>query len=72
MSLDIFKYFNKKILWQKTDDVEFPYVSIEENEDMKIRLNDFPEEAMYSLFINNDFICDFDDFPINWDKEASL
>ena len=72
MKPNIFKFFNKKILWQKTDDVEFPYISIRENEKRKIRLNDFPQEPMYSLLINDEVICDFDDFPINWEKVEKL
>ncbi|MCP4460812.1 MAG: hypothetical protein GY816_22735 [Cytophagales bacterium] len=62
------KYFVKEILWRKTDDCEFPYVADGQHEQMKIRVNDFPEEPLYSLVINDVVLCDFDQWPLHWHK----
>jgi hypothetical protein len=59
-------YFARNIVWEKTDDVDFPYVAPGEGGSMKIRLNDFPAEPMYTLLADGAVICDFDDWPENW------
>jgi hypothetical protein len=33
-----------------------------------IRLNDFPDEPLYSLLINGDEIIHFDEWPANWNR----
>ena len=66
---DILEYFKREIFWQKRDDVEFPYITTLEDKEMKIQLNDFPQESMYSLVIDEKVVCDFDDWPINWYRD---
>ncbi len=63
-------YFNREISWAHTDDAEFPYEAIMNNEHLKIRLNDFPEEPLYTLVINEAPDVDFDDWPDSWWREA--
>ena len=62
------KIFSNRIVWHKTDDPEFPYETHVNNQHMKIRLNDFPLEPLYTLLINGDDVSDFDDWPANWIK----
>ncbi len=74
MSSDGMKYFSRKITWQKSENAEFPYECDDYEEcencvgNMKIRINDFPAEPMYSLLVNDTVLCDFDDWPVLWKK----
>ncbi|MCI5145728.1 MAG: hypothetical protein D3923_09395 [Candidatus Electrothrix sp. AR3] len=72
MKTDGARYFARNIVWRKTDDSEFPYVADGKHEQMKIRLNDFPAEPLYSLVINDAVFCDFDQWPPSWQREAQL
>ena len=56
-----------EIMWERTGNVDFPYVN-EENEDaeMVIRLNDFPDEPLFSLIVANQLVCSFNDWPEPW------
>jgi len=35
-----------------------------------VRLNDFPEEPLYTLLIDDEPVGDFDDWPATWRKPA--
>jgi len=35
----------------------------------QLRINDFPEEQLYTLIIDNEIILDFDDWPKNWERK---
>lgn len=58
--------FKDEIHWKKGPDTEFVYECIDKN--WKIRINDFPEEVMFTLFIDNEPTLDFDDWPEYWDR----
>lgn len=59
-------YFNLKLKWIKTDDPEYPYQTRYDEHDLQIKLNNFPEEIMYTLLVDGTFIKDFDDWPSCW------
>ncbi len=61
-------YFSKKIVWQENKNPEYPYVASSNGRTLKLRINDFPEENLYTLLENEKEIADFDDFPANWEK----
>ncbi len=65
------KYFEEKIKWEKTDDAEYPYETEHKGELLKLRINDFPEEPLYTLFVNGEEVCDFDDWSENWTKNLN-
>lgn len=58
--------FNEEISWQKGADEIFLYERKDKN--WKIRINDFPDEMLYTLFINDEPVLDFDDWPEYWDR----
>lgn len=62
------KYFRKQLDWYKTEDLEFPYETDFEGDSLKIRLNNFPDEHLYTLFVNEKESGDFDDWIENWTK----
>lgn len=59
-------YQRETITWEETKDPEYPY-SAKVNQDIYlIRLNDFPDESLYTLMINNEEIEDLEDWPDRW------
>ena len=62
------KYFEEEIKWNKTGDAEYPYESKHKVESLTLRINDFPEESLYTLFVNGEEVCDFDDWSENWTR----
>ena len=45
---------------------EFPYKAVHNGDELILRLNDFPAEPLYTLFVNGEEIIDIEDFPENW------
>lgn len=56
------------VSWKQTDDVDFPYELHFEGVHWKIRLNDFPDEPLFSVFENGRHVADFDDWPAHWQR----
>ena len=64
----IFRLAANYVHWQKTSDASVPYEATISNVPCRIRLNDFPDEPLYSLFQENQHVADFDDWPASWDR----
>ncbi|CAN7691079.1 hypothetical protein [Variovorax paradoxus] len=59
------------ISWTKTGDAEFPFRATDaDGEALVVRLNDFPEEPMYTLLRNSVPLESFDDWPKHWRVES--
>ena len=58
--------FSTSVHWQETDDVDFPYLATVGNSQWRLRLNDFPEEPLFTLFIEDGEWGHFDDWPPAW------
>ncbi|TBW41419.1 hypothetical protein EYW49_00270 [Siculibacillus lacustris] len=56
------------ISWEKTPSAEFPYEAEHEGKKLSIRINDFPEEPFYTLFVDLELAENFDDWPKNWKR----
>ena len=54
--------------WASTQDAEFPYRLVVDNAQWVIRLNDFPDSALYTLLIDDREVMDFDDWPYTWKR----
>ena len=54
-----------EMFWIKDKESDFVYSSKEER--WKIKMNDFPEHSLYTLYLNNIPQFNFDDWPDNWD-----
>ena len=52
--------------WSETGDPDFPYVSFAGNATLWLRINDFPEEPLFSLFVDGRHVADLEDWPPNW------
>lgn len=52
--------------WSESGNAEYPFTAIIEGERWTLRLNDFPDEPMFTLFIDDEEIGSFDDVPPYW------
>lgn len=59
-------YLLLSINWLKTTDALFPYQADWDGQKLQLRLNDFPEELMYSLLVNGEVQVSFDEWPSQW------
>ena len=62
--MNINQYFFKNILWVKKKNTVF-YEAEVEGKQIYLRLNDFPEEPMYTLIVDKEK-KDLDDLPSCW------
>ena len=56
----------REIAWDDTGDVFFPWSADVDGARWRVRLNDFPDEPMYSLEIDGVIVGDFNDWPGHW------
>ena len=61
---------NTKMHWFKYHDPEYPYKCYHGGNILKLRLNDFPAEPLYSLFVNDKFITDLESLPDCWTNDS--
>ena len=57
---------NRKVTWQESQDAEHPYQAWIGGAHWVIRINDFPDEPLYTLLIDGIPVLDFDDWPQAW------
>ncbi len=65
---DINSYKNSPIQWEETDEAEYPYQAHINDQIWELRINDFPEEEMYTLVIMNEEILHFTGWPQAWKR----
>jgi uncharacterized protein YjaG (DUF416 family) len=58
----------RKLSWRATDDVDHPWATEDAGEKWRVRINDFPDDLMYTLIINDAVIGSFHDWPKSWDR----
>ena len=64
------KLLTRNLSWHTTSDVDHPWATEVSGETWRIRLNDFPDDLMYTLIINDAVIGKFHDWPKSWQREA--
>jgi hypothetical protein len=60
------RFFRVNVQWHETGDVEHPYQATVGRQTWVIRLNDFPEEPLYTLIVDGKDVIDFDNWPPRW------
>lgn len=59
------------ISWTESADPEIPWTATFGDLSLAIRLNDFPDEVMFTLLVNGKPLDDFDDWPPRWTRPAT-
>jgi hypothetical protein len=58
----------RELTWNATGNPEYPWATEVDGERWQIRLNDFPDDFMYSLVIGGEDKGDFHDWPETWQR----
>ena len=54
--------------WSATGDPHTPWWSKVDSQTWTLRVNDFPERELYTLFVDGQKTANFDDWPLAWQK----
>jgi uncharacterized protein YjaG (DUF416 family) len=60
----------REISWRSTGDPIYPWAAEVDGDSWRIRINDFPDELMYSLMIGSENAGDFHDWPETWQRSG--
>ena len=56
----------RELTWNTTGARAYPWAAEVDGQQWQVRLNDFPDDFMYSLIINGKGVGDFHDWPETW------
>lgn len=56
----------REISWRTTHDVDQPWTTEVDGQTWRIRLNDYPDDIMYTLIVHDEVIGKFHDWPECW------
>ena len=56
------------VVWRQTGDPYIPWGTDVDGHRWQVRLNDFPDEPMYALLIDEALVGDFQEWPQYWDR----
>lgn len=62
------EFLATNLSWSVTGDLEFPWALQMDGERWQVRLNDFPDDLMYSLIVDGREIGGFHDWPGTWQR----
>lgn len=60
----------RELFWRSTGDPIYPWATEVGGNSWQIRINDFPDELMYSLMIGSENAGDFHDWPETWQRSG--
>jgi hypothetical protein len=58
----------RTIVWKATNNLDHPWAAAVDGEHWQVRLNDFPDDFMYTLVIEGTAAGDFHDWPATWQR----
>ena len=56
------------ISWIATGDLDTPWHAFLFGHSLAVRMNDFPDEALYALIVDDQVVAAFDDWPSVWER----
>jgi hypothetical protein len=62
---------SEPVAWRRTGDGEFPYAASCDGVELRLRVNDFPAEPLYTLLVNGQPALDLEDWPAPWLRPAA-
>ena len=57
-----------RLKWTQTADLHKPCECTVQNQSWVVRLNNYPDEPLYTLLIDGTPVGDFDDWPQGWSR----
>ena len=60
----------RQLSWRSTGDAIYPWAAEVDGISWRVRINDFPDELMYSLMIGSENAGDFHDWPETWQRNS--
>ena len=69
-SPDFRAIFDMAMPWSATEDPDTPWRSQLNGHNLAVRMNDFPEQPLYSLLVDGQVAADFDDWPSTWTRAS--
>ena len=66
MTTKVQNYLEEKVSWKRGADPNYPYEAESNGDKLVVRVNDFPEERLYTLLVNEKEVASFDDWPKPW------
>ena len=70
-SEEFLPYRSRAVAWGATNNVFVPYQARSGDEIWALRMNDFPDEPMYTLFVDGQTIANFTEWPPKWTKRET-
>jgi len=67
---DLGEKLARQLSWRSTSDPAHPWGTEVDGTSWRIRVNDFPDELMYSLIIGSESAGDFHDWPETWRRTS--
>ena len=61
-------YLERKLCWRRTSDPLYPYDAEFDGKRCVLRVNDFPEEDLYTLFVDHIEVESFNEWPEQWTR----
>jgi hypothetical protein len=58
----------REVTWSTTGDLDYPWAAAVNGQQWQVRLNDFPDDLMYSLTIDGKSVGGFHDWPEAWQR----
>ena len=65
------KPLRREVSWTPTGDALLPYRTSVGSEEWTIRVNDFPDDQLYTLLIDGRDAESFDDWPRSWTRSKA-
>jgi uncharacterized protein YjaG (DUF416 family) len=63
------EHLARAVEWTSTGDLDAPWAATVGGAAWQVRLNDFPDELMYTLLVDGADVGDFHDWPAGWRRE---
>ncbi len=60
----------RQLVFEYFEDVDYPMICQLEDQEVRMRLNDFPAEPMWTVFVNDERIGDIDNWPPLWARPS--
>ena len=66
MTTKVQNYLEEEVKWNEGADPKYPYEAKMNGDKLVVRVNDFPDDKLYTLFVNDNEVASFDDWPKQW------